>query len=252
MNRISLPSRTADLKSVHEFCAEREVLCGNPFCHALPWGAGPCHRRLRVLNRGERLAAGEDRGLTFWIVLTGAVAMCAELNDGRRQIVDVELPGDVVCGMSSVPGTDGWIEVLEGARVCELDLSEASDRLYDDLGFNREMFRHTHERLRRAANHKVALGRLDGMERMCWFLADIARRSGRENGGGTRVHLPMSRADIADYLGLNAETVSRLLGRIRKQGLALFLSPTEYMVPDVEALEATAPEPWRRDQGARC
>ena len=55
--------------------------------------------------------------------------------------------------------------------------------------------------------------------------------------------LPMSREDIADYLGLNTETVSRILSRIKKTGLIKFLSPTEYVIPDFAALEGRLPVP---------
>jgi len=76
---------------------------------------------------------------------------------------------------------------------------------------------------------------------VCLFLADMAWRSGRESPAGWRVHLPLSREDIADYLGLNSETISRIFSRVKKARLATFLSPTEYLVPDIEALRSRAP-----------
>ena len=61
----------------------------------------------------------------------------------------------------------------------------------------------------------------------------------------------VSRDDIADYLGLNSETVSRIFSRVKKAKLATFLSPTEYLVADIQALESRAPtEPSRAGRGA--
>ena len=67
------------------------------------------------------------------------------------------------------------------------------------------------------------------------------RRAGTGDNGRLRVSLPMSREDIADFIGLNPETVSRLFGRVKKAGLVIFLSPTEYLVPDIAALERRTP-----------
>ena len=63
------------------------------------------------------------------------------------------------------------------------------------------------------------------------------------NRSAPRVSLPLSREDIADYLGLNAETVSRLLSRLKKAGTVTFLSPTEFLITDMSKLEERLPLP---------
>ena len=100
------------------------------------------------------------------------------------------------------------------------------------------MFVISHQRLTRSQTHISTLGRLDSRERVLLFLGQMAADSG--NG---LVRLRMSREDIADYLGLNAETVSRMLSRIKKSGLVKFLSPTEYVVPDIEQIARRLPVP---------
>lgn len=75
------------------------------------------------------------------------------------------------------------------------------------------------------------------------FLAQMAMRVGRGAYNGGPVRLPMSREDIADYLGLNAETVSRIFSRVKKTGLVKFLSPTEYVIPDLNAIARRLPVP---------
>jgi CRP-like cAMP-binding protein len=138
-------------------------------------------------------------------------------------------------------GTECWCEALTPSQVCELDFSAEAERLRGTPAYAVTLFRLVHDRLERSSAHVVTLGRLDGMERLCGFLAELARRTGAQRGDGWTVSLPMSREDIADYLGLNTDTVSRLMTRIKKAGLARFRSPSLYEVPDLARLEARVP-----------
>ncbi|MFQ5565158.1 MAG: helix-turn-helix domain-containing protein [Paracoccaceae bacterium] len=178
--------------------------------------------------------------MRFNIVRRGLLATCAITRDGRRQILCLNVPGDVVCSMSAA-GAECWCEALAESELCELDFSAEAERLHRDPAFSATLFRLVHDRLARCSAHLVILGRFDGMERVCGFLADMTRRIGQRQGSGWRVCLPMSREDIADYLGLNADTVSRLLTRIKKAGLARFPSPSECEVPCLDRLEARVP-----------
>ncbi|MDH3666241.1 MAG: helix-turn-helix domain-containing protein [Paracoccaceae bacterium] len=84
------------------------------------------------------------------------------------------------------------------------------------------------------------------MERLCGFLAEMTRRTGRRIGQRWLVCLPMSREDIADYLGLNSDTVSRLMTRIKQAGLVRFLSVSEFEVASLERLEDRVPNSLAR------
>ncbi|WP_421849053.1 Crp/Fnr family transcriptional regulator [Oricola sp.] len=216
-------------------------LCEHHLCSFLPDRHKACSHSFRQLLRGDRLSVDDGSCLRFWVVLSGTAALCTTLADGRRQIVELETPGDFTCGLSAIDGAQGWIEALCDCMICEVDLSQVAGILRNDPQFALDMFRRVHNRLEKSAAHIVALGRLDSMERICFFLSEMARRTGRLNGRQARVNLPMTREDIADYLGLNSETVSRILGRIKKAGLTVFISPTDYVVPDLEALERRFP-----------
>jgi len=196
--------------------------------------------RIRTIKRGERIDTDETSGIQFRIVQSGVVVSYVIVPDGRRQILCFNLPGDVLSPLWAA-GTESWCEALAESQICEVTLSTESERLCDDPKFAALMLRLAHERLARASAHVVALGRLDGMERLCGFLVEMARRSGRRRGGCWHVFLPMAREDIADYLGLNTATVSRLFTRIKKAGLARFLSPSEYEITSLARLEARVP-----------
>ena len=196
--------------------------------------------RRRSLQRGERLSGKSC--FTLWTVLDGLVALCTTLSDGRRQIVSLSLAGDVACPVSASDGTEIWVEALTPSELCEQDLaSHGGTLLTQDAALASELFRMAHDQVKCMSAHLITLGRLDGMERVCLFLADMAWRAGRETAGGWHVRLPLNREDIADYLGLNPETVSRIFSRVKKARLATFLSPTEYLVPDLQALQERAP-----------
>lgn len=191
------------------------------------------------LRRGERLEGHADEAcLQFWIVVSGSAATCTAFADGRRQILWLENPGDVVHSVIAGPGSQNWFEALSDCVVCELDLTPLAGQLNGNSEFFTAAFRSTHQRLRRSQAHMTTLGRLDSRERVLLFLAEMALKSGHGP-----VTLTMSREDIADYLGLNSETVSRILTRLKKSGLVRFLSPTEYVVPDFEALARRLPVP---------
>ena len=216
--------------------------CNRRLCAFLD--AGDQLRRPKTLSlaRGDRLEALDGACLRVWIILDGTAGICTTFEDGRRQIVGLESRGDAVCGLMSSVEAGLWLEALEDCLICELDFSGAAQRLRADPDFIASMFAVAHDRLEAVTRHVATLGRLDSTERVILFLAEMARRAGHSDTPAL-VALPMSREDIADYLGLNTETVSRIMSRIKKSGLVKFLSPTEYMVPDFGAIERRLPVP---------
>lgn len=215
--------------------------CGSKLCRFTT--AGPRHvTRVIDLARGDRIETSAAACVKFWTVLSGTAAICNALRDGRRQISGIERAGTTVCGPMAHVDSPSWLEALEPTQVCEIDLSDDIVNLQQDAGFLHAMFEVIHTRLEIATRHLTTLGRLDSTERVTLFLAELAT----QHPGHEPVHLALSREDIADYLGLNAETVSRILSKIRKAGLFKFLSPTEYVVPDLDAVARRLPVPIAR------
>lgn len=198
---------------------------------------------LRCVPKGARVRLGEADALRFRAVREGLVAVSLDSSQGRRQILCLTGPGELVC--PGVPREGGTrIEALAASRVCEIDLRTEGARLARDPDFAAQMYELTARGLAQAAARLVALGRLDGTTRLTGFLAEMAGRLGERTDGTLHLVLPMTREDIADCLGLNAETVSRILTRLRKAGLLRMRTPTLMEVPDPEALAAHAlPQP---------
>lgn len=221
--------------------AEPCLACTRRLCDFLPNIHPVSERATFTLARGERLDACQNGCLKFWIVEQGWAAICTSFADGRRQITGLETKGDTICGLVATPDTPTWLEALDDCRICQLDFSRTARNLQGNPRFMMEVFRLTHQRLENVSIHLSTLGRLDSTERVILFLGQMSLRIRPTLGGGVR--LPTSREDIADYLGLNAETVSRILTRLKKQKLVKFLSPTEYTIPSMAALERRLPVP---------
>ncbi|MCF3595373.1 Crp/Fnr family transcriptional regulator [Rhodobacteraceae bacterium LMO-12] len=193
------------------------------------------------LRRGQKLEVRGRNCFVFWIIVSGSAAICTSFADGRRQITGIEMPGDIICGLIDTDEEACWLEALEESRICVLDFSADAMALRQNPDFLTEMFKLTHNRLETAMRHLSTLGRLDSTERVLLFLAQMALRKRRTQHNDAPVRLKMTREDIADYLGLNPETVSRIFSRVKKTGLIKFLSPTEYLVPDMEAIKHRLP-----------
>ncbi|QDG75988.1 Crp/Fnr family transcriptional regulator [Labrenzia sp. PHM005] len=227
--------------------------CGESMCaHRLCRSAQSTHssRRHKMLRRGDRLDISEGFCRKIWVILSGMTAICIGLADGRRQILGIETAGNVICGVgtSAGPRTGEWIEALCDTMLCELDLQtmvQMSDgsRQGCPEALVSELFNVMHQRLEECSAHLVTLGRLDSTERVTLFLLDMANRIGRPVNQGIYVELPMTREDIADYLGLNTETISRIFTRLKKSKLVQFPARNAYSLIDPAALQRRLPLP---------
>jgi CRP-like cAMP-binding protein len=145
----------------------------------------------------------------FYQVVSGAVRTYKVLNDGRRQIGAFYLPGDVLgleAGETHAFSAEAVVDttVRVARRSIIVALAARDGELAADL------WNHTAGGLRLAQEHMLLLGRKNAEERVASFLLDMARREAAVEV----VELPMSRQDIADYLGLTIETVSRTLTQL--------------------------------------
>jgi len=110
----------------------------------------------------------------------------------------------------------------------------AADRLIDETPrLAREMYNRTLRELRQTQTHTLVLSRMTASERLASFLLEIAERRDTPRAA----HLPMSRYDIADYLGLTMETVCRTFTAFRRDGIIVLPTPQRVELRDREALE---------------
>jgi CRP/FNR family transcriptional regulator len=172
-----------------------------------------------------------------WIyqVEHGAVMLYKLLPDGRRQVVEVLGPGDVF-GFAADPVHDCTAETLTATRCRALDRAA-----FDGSA---TLMRRLNARLRAQVcelhDHTLLLGRKSALERIASFLLRCIPGRGRHgcpgpNAGLDRatIRITMSRQEIADYLGLTVETVSRVLGKLKRRGVVSIRNLDEICVHDI-------------------
>jgi CRP/FNR family nitrogen fixation transcriptional regulator len=161
---------------------------------------------LMRVERNVEVYGEEEPAEYLYQVVSGAVRTYKVLQDGRRQIGAFHLPGDIfgleadeVHAFSAEAVSDCTLRIARRASIMALAARDG------DLAT--ELWQRTAEAFRRAQEHMLLLGRKNAEERVASFLLRMAART----TVGQAIELPMSRQDIADYLGLTIETVSRTL-----------------------------------------
>jgi CRP-like cAMP-binding protein len=144
----------------------------------------------------------------FYKVISGAVRTYKVLSDGRRQIGSFYLPGDVF-GFEGGPEHTFSAEAISPAKVLVIKRSAVTALAARDNTVAQQLLAMTGRELTRAQDHLMLLVKT-AQERVAGFLLEMADRIAARN----EVELPMSRQDIADYLGLTIETVSRTLTQL--------------------------------------
>ena len=177
------------------------------------------------IKRGLALFSAGDSADSVFVIVSGLVRTSMMLSDGRRQIIGFHEPGDVLgvtlaeqhlLSAEAVSATQLltvsriWLQGVLGVqpRLC-LSLIPLASRSMDA-----------------ARRHLMLLGRMTARERLCTFLLE------RLKGEAGVIELPMSRSDIADYLGLTIETVSRTLTQLRSEGVIQAAAAREVEVAD--------------------
>jgi CRP/FNR family nitrogen fixation transcriptional regulator len=179
--------------------------------------AMPFSRNMEIYGEGEPAEY-------LYKVIRGAVRTHKLLNDGRRQIGGFYLPGDVF-GMEIDDVHRLSAEAICDSRILVIKRGALVALAGRDSDVARELWAMTARELAHLQNLMLTLGRKTAQERLAAFLLEMAER----NRGGDAVDLPMSRQDIADYLGLTIETVSRTLTQL-ENALAIALPTSRRIV----------------------
>jgi CRP/FNR family nitrogen fixation transcriptional regulator len=165
--------------------------------------------RLVRFERNTEVQADGEPADYFYQVVSGAVRTYKVLDDGRRQISAFHLPGDVI-ELEASSNHRFSAETLAPSFIRVAKRSAIIALAGRDPALAAEIWRRTANDLQSAQEHMLLLGRKNAEERVASFLLEMANRSSSEG----KVDLPMTRQDIADYLGLTIETVSRSLTQL--------------------------------------
>lgn len=220
-------------------CAVREAaVCGVLDCDKLG--------KLRRLGSHLRVAAGQalfhegDPASRVFTLTRGSVKLYKLLPDGRRQVTGFMHPGDFL-GISVDDEHAFTAEALEHSQLCTFPRARFDDFVDEHGEMERELYRLAAHELAAAQQQMVLLGRKTASERLASFFLMLAERAERGGSGEARlIDLPMSRSDIADFLGLTKETVSRVLAQFKSKRMIRLEALDRIEILDRASLECVA------------
>jgi len=171
----------------------------------------------------------------WYLVIYGAARRCAIRPDGRRQIVDLVLPGDF-CGFAIGENWHTTVEAAaEGTVVAAYSRRRIEALADSDPKIAREIRKVAFAELLRLQAQLLILGRITALEKVGSFILEMAARL--SDGNADHFALPVSRDDIADYLGVSVETVSRSLSYLKHRGAIRLQGPRTVSILDRDVLE---------------
>ena len=175
-------------------------------------------------ERNEEIFGQDEPAEYVYRVVSGAVRSMRFTSDGRRQILGFHLPGDIF-GLELGGHYSLSAEAVAASEIVMVRRSALDKAAADDPSAARSLLRLTSEQLASAREHALVLGRKGAGERVAAFLLQLANRFVAKR----ELDLPMSRADIADYLGLTIETVSRAFSEFERQA-AIALPSSRHVI----------------------
>jgi len=178
---------------------------------------------------------GDDAEFVYE-VLEGVVCCYCLLADGRRQVLSFSIPGDLV-GLVQGDLHRYSTEALCPTRVRSIPRSALLKIAAERPEVGQKLLQFATSRLAMMQDHFVMLGRKSALEKVASFLLALADNAGVRNAEEAILDLPMTRADIADYLGLTLETVSRTLTKLKVAGAINLAQPHKVMIRDMWQLE---------------
>jgi CRP/FNR family transcriptional regulator len=184
------------------------------------------------------VAEGERRTHVF-NVTAGAVKLSKLLPDGRTQIVGFLFMGDFI-GFDGQEDAGFTAEALTPVRLCRFPRGRFTELLEKYPALERKLLGLASHEIAAAREQMMLLGRKTARERVASFLLGLSRAAERIGLPPNTLHLPMSRAEIADYLGLTTETVSRVFTVLRKEGQISLKGTSNVTLVDPAGLKVLA------------
>jgi len=186
-----------------------------------------------------------DDATDYFVVTEGCLMVFKEAHDGRRQITGFLYPGDML-GLNHHMRYVYTAEALQDSVVCQYPVTELNGLFREFPDMEHWMLEYCSNELASAHDQIFLLGRKNAVEKIATFLWFLYLRAQRRASETTVLELPMSRRDIADYLGLTVETVSRTITRMRRDRVIETVGKDVIEILDVQQLKelAGADDSW--------
>jgi len=237
----SIPLQSDPLPDLCRACkARHRGICGALDAQQLAELNRRSHKQ--VVEPGKTLLDAEERTSAYSNILAGVVKLSKMLPDGRQQIVGLQFAPDFV-GRPFSQESALKAEAVTSTVLCTFPRNVLERMITDSPGLEHSLYLQALAELDDARDLLLTLGRKTARERVATFLLMIARHSPRQDEAGegeiaAEFELPLTRAEIADFLGLTIETVSRQLTKLKGSGVIRVEQNRRISVPEMELLEA--------------
>lgn len=192
-----------------------------------------------AIEANDTLVEEGDPRKRVYSLTSGMMRLSMALPDGRRQITGFLMPGDFL----GLADDDTYVQTAEAvvpSALCSFSVRDM-ERLTEQFpNLKDRLHQMTKAALRQARETQMILGRLAPSEKVSSFLLIMSSRAAAHGLPESPVHLPMTRTDIADHLGLTIETVSRTFTKLKTQGLIRLPDPHSVEILDKQRLAAVA------------
>jgi CRP-like cAMP-binding protein len=188
-------------------------------------------------KRGQEIYAEGDDAAFCYKLVSGSVRLVKLMSDGQRQICEFLVAGDLM-GFEAHEQHYFSAEAVTDAVIVRYSRRTAERLINEQPEAARFVRSMASSSLQGAYERMVLLCHKSAQERIAWFLLEMAERSKARNNGC--VELPMTRSDIADYLGMVIETVSRGLTQLKQKGVISMKGVNNILLVDRDGLEDIA------------
>ncbi len=172
----------------------------------------------RFMPKHHALMSEGDANSYLYVLVEGSCRLSKHLEDGRRQVTGFAFPGDIL-GVRKTDSSAYTAETLEDCHVCCFPHSFLEQASENAPSLKDRLIARGQTEYHKAQDHIVLLGKRTSTERVKCFINMLDEAVGRDLPNSKReVPLSMARRDIADYLGLRLETLSRTLSSLKKEG----------------------------------
>ncbi len=195
--------------------------------------------RSRPIRSGEHIFRAGDTFNSIAVVRTGCFKSYTIDDEGKEQVLGFHLPGEII-GLDAIHNGQHIANVvaLDTSAMCSLPFKSMSTLARNMPGLQAEIFRVMSQRI---AELETFAGDLSADERIALFLRSLSTRFSKRGYSNREFILAMSRRDIASYLRLATETVSRVLARFQQRGL-IEVERKRVLILDYEALKKSSPQ----------
>lgn len=179
----------------------------------------------------------EEQSKNLYNITKGNVKIYRLLTDGRIQIIGFLYPGDFF-GSYQKGKYNYSAESIGDLRVCVFKQSSLDDYLEKNMKLAKELLHMTSHELTLAQDRMMVLGKMNASERVVKFILNISNQRLRIGWQNNPISIPMTRQDIADYLGLTLETISREFTKLKTANVIKFLSSKQIYITDRDKLSS--------------